>query len=89
MLKDKILFIDLDGTLVNHGEMSEVSSANIRAVKSVQKNNGHVVIATGRPIHHVQNIHTQIVAAPELSRYVITLNGAEIYDMVEHKVVKR
>lgn len=71
----KMIFTDLDGTLLNSG--SEISTINAEAIKKAQKHGVEVVVATGRAYFDVQ----EILKKAELSNlWVIAANGATIHD---------
>jgi len=46
-MSEKIVFIDIDGTLVN--EQKEIPPSTKEAIKQLQQSGVHVAIATGRP----------------------------------------
>lgn len=50
----KMIFTDLDGTLLNSS--SEISTINAEAIKKAQKHGVEVVVATGRAYFDVQEI---------------------------------
>lgn len=47
-MKEKYIFIDLDGTLIDH-DSHEVPESSLLALKLLKENGHHVFIATGRP----------------------------------------
>ena len=70
----KIVFFDLDGTLLN--EKKKIFSENKDAIKKARENGIEVVICSGRQQSQVR-FYQEIAGA---SKYIITTNGAEIYD---------
>lgn len=73
----KYVFVDVDGTLVDHSTRSIPNSA-LEAIK-LAKNNGHeVVICTGRPPCLLYDIHLKV----GVSSY-ITANGKYVVDRGE------
>ncbi|PXW89014.1 hypothetical protein DES38_11160 [Streptohalobacillus salinus] len=68
----RLIALDLDGTLVGHGE-SEVSERLKRAVKKAQANGIEVVIATGRHFSTSRSIGETLGVD-----YMVTLNGGEV-----------
>lgn len=82
--KIKILFLDLDGTLLNDDK--EITSGNHEAIQKALKQGHKIVITTGRPLA------SAIVLSKELGLtqdgcYAIAFNGAEIYDLYHKKTV--
>ena len=70
----KAIFLDLDGTLLDDNKI--ISKENYDAIEAVTKNNGFVILSSGRPISATQKYWEQVKA----SRYFIYSNGAGIYD---------
>ena len=70
----KIIFFDLDGTLLN--EEKQILNENKEAIKKARENGIEVVICSGRQQSQVRFYKEEAGAG----RYVITTNGAEIYD---------
>ncbi|MBQ9080655.1 MAG: HAD-IIB family hydrolase [Clostridia bacterium] len=64
---------DFDGTFAHKAKISE---QNLNAVKYFQSEGGMFVPASGRPWHFFEQFAPDFVP----SRYIIGLNGAEIYD---------
>ena len=72
----KIVFFDLDGTLLTHKK--EVLEENKKAIKKALENGIEVCVCTGRQkmaAEHYRNM-------AGTGRYIICENGAEIYDAV-------
>ncbi len=79
MKNKKILFLDLDGTLLKNDQT--ISEASREAIRRVVEAGHYVALATGRPKSSLRHIVQQIkLNAPGM--YVIACNGAEIYDCV-------
>lgn len=81
----KILFTDLDGTLLQDNH--QVSSASREAIRQALTRGHKIVIATGRPIASA----VQIAGALELTGegcYIIASNGALLYDSCHEKVLQ-
>lgn len=73
----KILFTDLDGTLLNNNKL--VSDGNRRAIQRLLDAGHYLVIATGRPVKS----GLKIVEELELTMpgcYMLAYNGGVIYD---------
>lgn len=77
----KLVFVDSDGTLKNNDGVISDKTKNI--LTQLKKINIEVVIATGRPRYHALKVKENSNA----SRYIISSNGAEIYDVVNDEVV--
>lgn len=58
----KIVFIDIDGTLVNDEKI--VPEENIKMIQTLKKNGIEVVLASGRPYHSIEKYSTQVGAIP-------------------------
>ena len=80
----RAIFIDLDGTLLPEGELHKVSDFNIDTLKEAQDKGIYTVISTGRGKDLVDRVHAQIDFS-DYARFLITLNGGEIYDLKEDK----
>lgn len=77
----KLIFVDSDGTLKdNKGNISD-KTKNI--LKKLNENGVEVVITTGRPRYHALRVKNNSNA----SRYIISSNGAEIYDDESKQVI--
>lgn len=85
MEEKKILFTDIDGTLIN--DKKEVPKENMEAIKKALAAGHYVVIATGRPL--VSGI--MIAEKTELNMpgcYLIAYNGAVVYDFGKNKMIE-
>ena len=76
-----LVFVDSDGTLKNNDGI--ISDHTIEVLSKLKDNNIEVVITTGRPRYHALKVKNNSNA----SRYVISSNGAEIYDELEDEVI--
>lgn len=70
----KIVFFDLDGTLLTKDKT--VLAENKEAIKRARETGIEIVICTGRPKAQAEVYQEEAGAG----RYIITTNGAEIYD---------
>ena len=77
----KIVFIDIDGTLVNDEKI--VPEENIKMIQTLKKNGIEVVLASGRPYHSIEKYSTQVGAIP----YIIGSNGGIVANFVEDKKI--
>jgi Cof subfamily protein (haloacid dehalogenase superfamily) len=80
MSKYRILFLDIDGTIIRPDDTIELSTK--QAISNVQEKGIEVVVATGRPIHEIEhlaselNIHSFIGYNGAFALY----NGQNIYN---------
>lgn len=77
----KLIAIDLDGTLLN--SYGEISSENIKALKKAQDAGAKIVLASGRVDTAIESFAYQTGA----NEYIISGNGASIYDLKRKKVI--
>ena len=82
----KILFTDLDGTLLDSGK--NISPANLNAIDRMIKGGHKFVIATGRPIQSAIQISRRYGWTGE-GYYIASYNGGLIYDCNEDKALVR
>lgn len=79
----KVILLDLDGTLLNSDKT--VPPANYAALERAAAMGVHIVPATGRFYGGMP----EVVRNLPFVRYVVTVNGAEIYDAKEKKVLHK
>lgn len=80
----KILFTDLDGTLLN--DKKEITAGNQQAIHKALAQGHKIVVCTGRPL--ASGIHiAQRLGLTREGCYVIGFNGAQIYDAYHKKTV--
>ncbi len=79
----KIIFTDLDGTLLNSDK--HISEANLKALYTAAEHGVLVVPATGR---FYNGMPEEVRTLPFL-RYAVTVNGAEVYDRETDTVLYR
>jgi Cof subfamily protein (haloacid dehalogenase superfamily) len=77
----KLVVTDLDGTLLN--SRGEISPNNVDVLKQAISKGVDVVLASGRPVEAMRNYALEIGA----SKYIISGNGAIIYDIEKNKIV--
>ncbi len=80
----KILFLDLDGTLLNSSR--EVSPGNRAALEKALGLGHKVVINTGRPLHSAI-IQNDRLGFHQEGCYVVSFNGGMIYDAYREKII--
>lgn len=82
----KLIALDMDGTLLNNQQ--EVSDENRAAIAKAQEQGVHVVLSTGRSLLTCREYAQSL----QLSSYLITVNGSEIWDesgqLVERKLIE-
>ena len=79
----KVILLDLDGTLLNSDKT--VSPGNYAALERAAAMGVHIVPATGR----FYEAMPEVVRNLPFVRYVVSVNGAEIYDAREKKVLHK
>ena len=77
----KLIAIDLDGTLLN--SKGEVSERNRLAINQAIVQSVEVVLCSGRVRGSIENIAADVGA----NNYIISGNGAEVYDVKNKKVL--
>lgn len=81
----KLLFLDLDGTLLNDDK--GISDGDMQAIDSMIAKGHKVIINTGRPLYSVIQIAEKFGFIRE-GFYLSTFNGGLIYDPVSEKKLK-
>lgn len=76
-MEPKILFTDLDGTLLN--DQKEITPGNRAAISEALAAGHKIVIATGRPLASAR-IQAERLGLTKEGCYAITYNGGLIYD---------
>ncbi|MDR4229023.1 HAD family phosphatase [Bacillus mojavensis] len=81
----KLIAIDMDGTLLNDEQL--ISDENRKAIREAEDKGVYVVISTGRTLMTCRELAESL----ELSSFLITANGSEIWDsnfnLVERKLL--
>lgn len=80
----KILFLDLDGTLLN--STREVSQGNRRALNEALAQGHRVVINTGRPLRSAR-IQNERLGFTKEGCYLCAFNGGVIFDSYRQEIV--
>lgn len=83
-MSKKILFTDLDGTLLN--DQKEITPGNQDAIDEALSRGHVIVISTGRPLASAR-VQARRLGLIREGCYAITFNGAQIYDMYHEKTV--
>lgn len=76
----KIIFADIDGTLRN--SCGEISQRTKDDIKKLEKIGIKVILCSGRPRCEVERVSRECGTC----RYIISSNGAEVYNYIEKKV---
>lgn len=77
----KLIFVDSDGTLKNNNGI--ISEKTKDVLNRLKEENIEVIITTGRPRYHALKVKNLSNA----SRYVISSNGAEVYDDLSSEII--
>lgn len=85
-MKRKILFLDLDGTLLN--DQREISPGNRAALEQALSQGHRVVINTGRPLESAVRQNEKLGLTHE-GCYLIAFNGGLIYDSYRKEIIYR
>lgn len=83
-METKILFTDLDGTLLNDNK--EITSGNQRAIDEALARGHKIVISTGRPLASAR-VQAERLGLTKEGCYAITYNGGQIFDMNRQKTI--
>lgn len=83
-MDSKILFSDLDGTMLNADK--EITEENISAVNKALRAGHKIVINTGRPLSGCLE-HIQELGLEQEGCYAVTCNGGLIYDCHSGKIL--
>lgn len=84
--RSKILFTDLDDTLLN--KEKQVTPENRRAIHQAIDRGHRVVLCTGRPLLSVRPL-IQDLELTQPGSYAVAYNGGEIYDCHSQEVIYR
>ena len=79
----KIILLDLDGTLLTSDK--QISPANRAALEAAAARGIHIVPSTGRFYDGMPAVVREL----PFVRYVVTVNGAQVYDAEEKKILHR
>lgn len=83
-MNTRILFTDLDGTLLNDDK--QVTAGNRAAIDDALEKGHKIVISTGRPLVSAK-IQAERIGLTKEGCYAITYNGGQIYDMYQQKTI--
>jgi len=77
---EKVIFIDIDGTLRN--DKKKITRTTLKTLKKAKDKGYEIVLCTGRPCDYTLEINKDIKC-----RYIIYNNGGGIYDTLNNKNV--
>ena len=77
----QIIFSDIDGTLRN--SKREITEKTKECIKKLKEIGIEIILCSGRPRAEVEKVSKECDA----SRYIISSNGAEVYDYISKKVI--
>lgn len=80
----KILFTDIDGTLLN--DAKTVSPSVLSAMKDYTKKGGRIVLSSGRPLPGILQVIEKL-QLDTANLYIIAYNGAMVYDFSNKKIL--
>jgi len=80
-MKYKLIAFDLDGTFLD--DEKNIPQRNMEALQAAAEKGIHIAVATGRIMPGVP----EAIRALPFIRYFICVNGAQVYDRVENKVI--
>lgn len=86
MSEKKIIFLDLDGTLLN--DEKNIPDVNKEWINRALAGGHYVALASGRAIASIQKIINELHMKHRPGCYVIAYNGAQIYDMEQEKQIR-
>ena len=78
----KILFTDIDGTLLN--DAKTLSPSVLNAMKEYTQSGGKVVLSSGRPLPGILQVIRDLHLETS-NMYIIAYNGAMVYDLSNQK----
>lgn len=81
----KLLFLDLDGTLLN--DEKEIHERDMQAIEEMLAKGHKVIINSGRPLHSIMGIAKKFGYLRE-GFYMSAFNGGLIYDPVTEETIK-
>lgn len=85
-MRNKILFVDLDATLLRDDKT--ISDRNREAIQRMLAEGHYIVLATGRPVESGRIVARELgLTAPGC--YMIAFNGAVLYDCAADRVLMR
>ena len=83
-MKKKLLFLDLDGTLLN--DEKQITQGNRKALEGALARGHGVIITTGRPLKSAME-QARRLGLDGPGCYLIAYNGAAVYDWAQQKQI--
>ena len=83
-MDEKILFTDLDGTLLN--DRKEITPGNMEAIREALERGHKIVLSTGRALPRAL-IQARLLGLEMEGCYIICYNGACIYDSYKKEII--
>ena len=83
-MKKRMLFMDLDGTLLN--DAKQISDGNRAALELALQRGHSAIITTGRPLKSAME-QARVLGMDRPGCYLIAYNGAVIYDWTQQKQI--
>ena len=83
-MKKRLLFLDLDGTLLN--DAKEITEGNRQALERTLQRGHGVIIATGRPLKSAL-AQAKRLGLDKPGCYTIAYNGAKVYDWAKETAI--
>ena len=83
-MKKRLLFLDLDGTLLN--DAKEITTGNREALERTLQRGHGVIIATGRPLKSALALAKRL-GLDKPGCYTIAYNGAKVYDWSKQETI--
>lgn len=86
-MNTKIIFLDLDGTLLN--DKKEITPLTLQALKEWTHKGHKLVLCTGRALDSVKHVRKTLGLGDFPNMYLIGYNGGEIYDCSTQTLLNR
>ena len=83
-MKKRLLFLDLDGTLLN--DAKQITAGNREALERTLQRGHGVIIATGRPLKSALALAKRL-GLDQPGCYTIAYNGAKVYDWSKQETI--
>ena len=82
--KDKVLVLDIDGTLTN--SRKEITSSTKEAIQDIMKKGHKVILASGRPTPGMRR-YEQELELEKYGGYLLSFNGGRVVDCRTGEIV--
>ena len=81
----KMLFTDLDGTLLNSNKV--ISEDTMKTIHEMLTRGKKLVLASGRPLHSILE-RKNTLGIPNHNVYITAFNGSQLYDCEQDKIIE-